>query len=596
MNIFNERLYALRAKMKEQGVDYYLIPTADFHNSEYVNPYFKVREFMCGFSGSNGSLVISMDEALLWTDGRYFIQALKQLDGSEYEMMKMAEPGVPTIAEYLGTKLKNGQTLAFDGRCVNQAVLEDIKEHFITPSITIKMDEDMIDSLWSDRPAMPSTPLFYIPKELAGKTITEKLTEVKESLGEHDGVLLSKLDDIMWLYNIRANDVSCNPVSLAYSYITKDYATLFIQKNTDKAAALEALQDAGVILKDYEDFFMYLSEMNGGEDVLCAKAFTSALVVNTLEKDCKVSFGTNPTEILKACKNPVELENIRKFYVQDSAALTEFIYWIKHNAGKIDLNEYTAAMHLDGMRAALDGFIELSFPTISGYRENAAMMHYSATEISNKKIEAEGFLLVDSGGQYMGATTDVTRTISLGALTAEEKKHYTLVALGMLELMHAVWLHGCSGRNLDILARMRLWKQGIDYKCGTGHGIGYILNVHEGPQNIRWKYTETMVEAVLEEGMIVSNEPGVYIENSHGIRIENIHAIQKDVCTSDGQFMSFDNLTFAPLDRAAFDLSIMSLEDIARVNAYQKSVYETVSPYLSEDAAKWLFEECKPLD
>ena len=588
-NIYAKRLSALRKIMQEKGVDYYLIPTGDFHNSEYVNDYFKCRAFISGFTGSNGSMVISKEEACLWTDGRYFIQCEREIEGSGIVMMKISEPGVPSIVEYLKNNMKAGETLAFDGRCVNSSQYLDFQDKL--KDIQYKMDEDLVDLIWEDRPEMPATDLFLIPDELAGVSIQGKLAQVREKLEGCDSLFLSKLDDIMWLYNVRANDVACNPVALSYTYVSKDEAVLFLQNKADKSAVLPTLEAAGVKVLPYEEVVSYLEKLSG-QKVLVDKGSTSAIVASVLGKGCEVVYGKNPTNLLKAIKNPVEIANMKHYYLQDSVALTKFIYWVKHHPNKESLTEIAAANKLDSLRAEVPGFIELSFPTISAYQANAAMMHYDATEENQAHLAAEGFYLVDSGGQYMGATTDVTRTISLGALTDNQKKHYTLTALGMLDLADAVWLYGCTGRNLDILARMRLWKDGIDYKCGTGHGIGYILNVHEGPQNLRWKFTGNMSEALLEAGMAVSNEPGVYLQGEYGIRIENVLLTKNTIENINGQFMAFDNLTFVPLDRAALDTAYMNSEDLERVNKYQKSVYDSVSPFLNEEEAAWLAEEC----
>lgn len=592
MNQYVSRLESLRALMAENEIHYYLIPTADFHNSEYVHDYFKCREFMSGFTGSNGTLVVSKSEARLWTDGRYFIQCEKEIAGSGIEMMKMAEAGVPTIAEYLAKEMKEGEVLGFDGRCIDVSSYLNFKEQL--SGISYKMDLDLVDALWSHRPALPATPLFYIPDEVSGVSIGDKLIQVRERLDGCDGIFLSKLDDIMWLYNVRANDVECNPVALSYSYVSTDKAVLFIQKKADISKVKDALLEAGVEILTYEEAFDYLSNLKG-KRILLDKSATSAIVASKLEKDNELVYGENPTLLLKAIKNPVEIEHMRKYYLLDSLALTKFIYWIKQHPNKEELDECMLADKLDAMRVGIPGFIEKSFPTISAYGPNAAMMHYEATKEDHAKLEAKSFYLVDSGGQYMGATTDVTRTVSLGDLTEEEKRHYTKTAAGMLDLSNAQWLYGCTGRNLDILARVRLWKEGIDYKCGTGHGIGYVLNVHEGPQNIRWKYTGNMKEAVMEAGMVVSNEPGVYIEGQYGIRIENILLTQNTVSNEYGQFMNFENLTFVPLDRDALDVTYMSNEDLERVNAYQKSVFDALSPYLDENERVWLKNECSPI-
>lgn len=591
-NIYVTRLAALRRLMSEKNVDYYMIPTADFHNSEYVHDYFKCREFMSGFTGSNGTMVIGPKEACLWTDGRYFIQAERELSGSGIVLMRMNEPGVPKISEYLKDNMKAGETIGFDGRCVSASQLISFKETL--KDVQYKMDEDFVAGLWNDRPMMPATPLFLVSDDIAGVPIEGKLEQVRAKLKDCDSLFLSKLDDIMWLYNIRANDVECNPVALSYSFISKEEAVLFLQNKADKSAVLPALEKAGVKVLPYEEVFDYLANLSK-QKVLLDKSNVSAMVADVLGKNCEIVYGINPTNLLKAIKNPVETTHMRKYYLLDSVALTKFIYWVKHYPDKKNLNELTAGAKLDALRAEIPGFIELSFPTISAYQANAAMMHYSATEDSYANLDEEGFYLVDSGGQYMGATTDVTRTISLGALSDAQRKHYTLTALGMLDLAEAQWLYGCTGRNLDILARHRLWKEGIDYKCGTGHGIGFILNVHEGPQNIRWKYTEDMKEAVLEPGMTISDEPGVYLEGQYGIRIENILLAQNSVQNGDGQFMNFENLTFVPLDRAALDATYMNSEDLARVNRYQKSVYEAISPYLNEAEREWLEAECSEI-
>ncbi len=592
-NIYVKRLAALREIMQKKNIDYYMIPTADFHNSEYVHAYFKCREFMSGFTGSNGTLVISQKEACLWTDGRYFIQAERELSGSGIMMMKMNEPGVPKIVEYLKENVNAGDTIGFDGRCVNASQYLTFTEEL--QDVQYKMDEDLVAELWMDRPELPASALFLIPDEIAGLSVQEKLSQVRAELGECDSLFISKLDDIMWLFNVRANDVECNPVALSYGYISRENAILFLQKKADKSEVADALEKAGVLIVDYEDVFFNLTKISK-QKVLLDKANTSAMVAAVLEKECELVYGVNPTNLLKAKKNPTEIKNMRHYYLQDSAVLTKFIYWLKHHTNLESVSECAAAAKLDSLRAEIPGFIELSFPTISAYQANAAMMHYEATEQNQAYLAAEGFYLVDSGGQYMGATTDVTRTISLGALTEAQRKHYTLTALGMLDLSEAQWLYGCSGRNLDILARHRLWKEGIDYKCGTGHGIGYILNVHEGPQNIRWKYTDDMKEAVLEPGMVVSNEPGVYLQGQYGIRIENILLACDSVENSDGQFMNFENLTFVPLDRAALHVSYMNADDIARVNRYQHRVYEAVSPYLTEEEKAWLKEETGPIE
>ncbi len=516
MSVIADRIKEMKGILKGAGVDFYLVPTADFHNSEYVNEYFKVREFLSGFTGSNGTLVISEEETGLWTDGRYFVQAEIELKDSGIVLYRMAEEGVPTIEEYLTQRVKNGQTVGFDGRVVDASFGKKLEKAFADRNVTFVYDKDLADSLWTDRPAMPVSKLWVVPEDKCGKTVLEKLADVRAVMEKEKAahLLITKLDDIMWLYNVRANDVDCNPVALSYTFISKKEAVLFVQDKAVTAEAKAHFEKYDIVVKDYSEIVSFLGQCDLNGKVMCACDDISYLLYKLLDKRGELLDHENPTELLKAIKNPVELENIRKYYLLDSVALTKFLFWMKQNAGKQPMDEYSVAMKLDHMRSEVEGFLDLSFPTISAYKENAAMMHYSATAEKKKEIQAEGLYLVDSGGQYVGATTDVTRTIALGAVTDEMKKHFSKVACGMLRLADTKFLYGCSGKNVDIMAREPLWECYIDYKCGTGHGIGYILNVHEGPQNIRWRYVSGMHEALLEEGMIVSDEPGVYIDLS----------------------------------------------------------------------------------
>jgi Xaa-Pro aminopeptidase len=594
--VIKERLAALRAKMAENGVDYYMMPTSDFHNSEYSADFFKVREYFCGFDGSNGTLVVGQDFAGMWTDGRYFIQAENQMKGTGVELYKMMNPGVPTIEEFLYDNMKEGQTLGFDGRVVSTSVGEKLEKKLSDKKVNFKIDKDLAEEIWTDRPALPCHDMYVLSDELCGKSFKEKLADVREKMDkagtkEH---LLSKLDDIMWLTNLRGNDVECNPVALAYAFITMDKFILFVQEKEVTADVKAYCDKVGIELKDYHQIMSFISETSFDGDILYDKRNTNFLTYKTLcEKtsDAKVSMKNekDPTELMKAIKNETELKNIREVYVRDSAALTEFIYWVKQNVGKTEMTEYSAAMKLDSMRAQLPGFIELSFPTISAYNANAAMAHYEATKDNAAQVKASGMLLVDSGGTYMGGTTDVTRTIVVGEISDEIKKHYTATVAGMLAMADALFLHGCTGRNLDIYARRPLWDIGIDYNHGTGHGIGYMLNVHEGPHSLRWRYAEGAPEALLEPGMIVSDEPGVYIEGSHGIRIENIVEVVERSENEYGQFLGFEHLTYAPIDLDAIDKKYMKPEHVELLNAYHKKVYEKISPYIKDEAIlTWL--------
>lgn len=592
-----DRLAALRAVMEEKGVDWYMVPTADFHNSEYVDDYFKVREYLSNFSGSNGTLIVGKDEAGLWTDGRYFIQAGRELEGTGITLYRMLEEGVPTKEEFLERKMGDGQTLGFDGRVVDTRFGQKLEKVLAPKNARIAFGEDLADGIWTDRPALPCHPAMVLDEAICGETAGEKISRVREKMAQIgvEGYFLSKLDDLMWLFNIRGKDVECNPVALSYAYLTESECHYFIQDGEVTPELESHAAKYGIRLHPYGETMSWLSSCPMGGRVLCDLGNVSYAFYKAIAARAEVVDGHNPTEMMKAVKNRVELANMEQVYIKDSAALCKFIYWVKKNVGKIPMTEYSAAKHLDRLRSEVDGYLDLSFPTISAYRANAAMMHYEATEDDCAQLAPEGMLLVDSGGQYLGGTTDVTRTIVLGPITDEEREHFTAVAMGMLQLSDARFLYGCSGRNVDILARQPLWDRNIDYKCGTGHGVGYILNVHEGPQNIRWRYTEGMQETVLEAGMDVTNEPGVYVEGSHGIRTENVMVVRNGEKNGDGQFMYFDTLTWAPIDLDAIDPSIMQPKDRERLNRYHAKVREKIAPYLDEEEAKWLAEATREI-
>ena len=593
--VIQERLALLRSAMQAAGIDFYMMPTADFHNSEYVNDYFKVREYFCNFSGSNGTLLVWQEGAGLWTDGRYFIQAEKELEGTTVDLFRMLEEGVPTIEEFLKEKMENGQTLGFDGRVISAMNGKRYEKALADKRIQFAYDKDLAEGIWTDRPDFPAGKVTVLGEDVAGKSVEEKLQETREKMAAEgaDNLLLTKLDDIMWLFNIRGCDVECNPVAMSYAYITEESALLFIQSKALDSKVQEYLAGHRVIVKEYTEIVEYLSELSGKRCILLDNRYCSYMLYRLLYGKQNLIEKKNPTEILKARKNPVEIANMEKIYLKDSVAVTKFIYWLKTNIGKQEITEISAADYLEKLRRDIPEFLDLSFPTIAGYKENGAIVHYTATEESNATLAPEGMLLVDSGGQYVGGTTDVTRTIVLGAVSDEMKLHYTLVAAGMLQLSAARWIYGCTGRNLDILARQPLWNIGKDYNHGTGHGIGYILNVHEGPQNLRWRFTEGMTEAVLEDGMLTSNEPGLYIQGSHGIRIENAMIAKNDVKNEYGQFMHFETLTWVPLDMDAIDERYLTDTTWALLYAYQREVYDKISPYLTEEEREWLRKETK---
>ncbi len=580
-NAVKQRIGALQKLLAQENIDFYIVPTADYHSSEYVSDYFKMRAFLSGFTGSAGTLVVGNEEAGLWTDGRYFVQAEKELEGSGIVLYRMEEEGVPTIKEYLGKQVTEGQTIGFDGRVVSASFGKELEEALADKDVKFVYDRDVAAQLWKDRPAMPMSRLWIVPEESCGMRVEEKLSRVRERMAEEgaEHLLIAKLDDIMWLYNVRANDVEHNPVALSYTFLSMDAAVLFIQDEALTEEVKAHLEKSGVSCQKYTDISDYLKNCAIKGKVWCSGAGSNYMLYKLVQSRAELVDKENPTGLLKAVKNPVELENIRRCYLEDSVVLTKFLFWMKENAGKVPMDELGVAKKLDAMRAEIPGFLDLSFETISAYKANAAMAHYSATEEHSDTIGADGFYLVDSGGQYEGGTTDVTRTVALGAVTDEMKMHFTKVACAMLRLADTRFLSGCTGRNLDIIAREPLWECALDYKHGTGHGIGYILNVHEGPHRLSWQYKPEKKEAVLEEGMIVSDEPGMYVQDSHGIRTENIVEIVKESKNAYGQFMGFRHLTYVPIDLDAIDIQYMEPSDIRKLNAYHRQVFEKLAPY-----------------
>ncbi len=593
-----ERLARLRGEMARRRIDFYMIPTADFHNSEYVSDYFKVREYFCNFTGSNGTLLVWREGAGLWTDGRYFIQAGRELAGTSVELFRMQEEGVPTVEEFLREHMTEGQVLGFDGRVLTAKEGRRLEKALSDRRVRIFCERDLAEEIWEERPAFPAGRITVLSERITGMSVEEKLAQVRSRLQDAgaDSLFLTKLDDLMWLFNIRGCDVACNPVAMSYGYITRERQVLFLQGRALDIEAEKYFVKHNIEIRPYADVAGYLKKLPGEERVFVDPFQCSYGLFRLLSEGRQIVEGRNPTELLKAVKNPVELSHMEEIYLKDSVAVTRFIYWLKNRVGKEEITEVTAAEHLEKLRREIPEFLDLSFPTIAAYGENAAMMHYEADPESCAVLKPEGMLLVDSGGQYLGGTTDVTRTIALGPLSEGEKYHYTLTAIANLRLAGARFLYGCTGRNLDILARQPFWNLGLDYKCGTGHGVGYILNVHEGPQSIRWRFAREQQEAVIEEGMDITNEPGVYLEGKYGIRLENVMVAKRDVQNEYGQFMRFENLTWVPFDSDAIDEKILPEEDRKALAAYQRKVYEKLSPYLSEEERAWLRAETGSLD
>ena len=583
-----ERLSALRNLMKKKGVDAYLVPTDDFHASEYVGDYFKCRKYITGFTGSAGTAVITMDMAGLWTDGRYFIQAAQQLEGTTGGIFKMGEPEVPTIHEFLEEKLTEGMCLGFDGRTVSAAEAEELKELLSDKKIRLSVEEDLIGEIWTERPALSCEPVMELDIKWAGESRAEKCARIRRKMQEKqaDVFILTSLDDIAWLLNIRGNDIHCCPVVLSYLVLTEEEALLFANEKAFGQDVLANLKKDGVVLKPYNDIYTYVNTIPAGKTVILSKANANSRLVNSIPAEVKILDEENLTLLPKAIKNHTEVENERIAHIKDGVAVTKFIYWLKQNVGKMEITELSAAEHLFQLRKEQENFLDNSFDPIVSYGGHAAMCHYSPSPETDIPLEPKGLALCDTGGHYLEGSTDITRTIALGELTEKEQKYFTLVLKGHLRLSDAKFHYGCCGQNLDYLAREPLWRLGEDYNHGTGHGVGYLLNIHEGPNSFRWKSSS----AVLEEGMITSNEPGYYVENEFGIRHENLIVCKKAEKTAYGQFMCFENLTMVPFDLDAIDPKLLDTYEKGLLNSYHAEVYQKISPYLTEEEDKWLKE------
>lgn len=596
MNQTNIKIGQLRDRMKELGIDAYLVPTADFHESEYVGEFFKCRHFLTGFNGTAGTAVITMDKAGLWTDGRYFVQAEEQLSGSEIKLYRMGEPEFPTLDEFLEEELPVDGCLGFDGRVVNSELGYGLQNLLQEKNVTINCSKDLVGEIWTSRPAMSCEPIWSLDVKYAGKSTVEKLSDLRDAMKKNKAQihLMTALDEIAWLFNLRGNDIVNNPVFLSYALITQDEVYLYVQKEAIKEdtkmgkEVCAALAEAKVQVKEYAEFLQDVAALKN-EKILLERKKASFAVCESIDASCRIIDEMNPCATMKAVKNATEIENMRKAHLKDGIAVTKFMYWLKHTIGTCDMTEMTAAHKIEELRAEQGNYIEPSFVTIAAYKENAAMCHYHPSDEVCKKLKSEGLLLVDSGGQYLEGTTDITRTYALGPLTEKEKEYYTIVAAAMLKVSTMKFLHGCRGINLDYTIREAFWKRGLDFAHGTGHGVGYLSNVHERPNGLRWKVVpERQDSAVIEPGMICSDEPGLYFAGDFGTRTENLILCVEDEKNEYGQFLKFEFLTKAPIDLEALDTRFMDDADIERLNTYHKDVYETISPYMNEEEKEWL--------
>ena len=595
--MIQERLAALREEMKKRNIAIYVVPTADFHESEYVGSYFKARKFITGFTGSAGTAIITLTEAGLWTDGRYFVQAAKQLEGTTVTLYKMGMEGVPKVNEYIENTLAEGECLGFDGRVVNGGWGKELEEIVAKKHGSLYVDEDLIDLIWKDRPAMSAEPVRILDMAYTGKSTKEKLADVRAVMKEKGAQLhlMSSLYDIAWLLNVRGNDISYVPVVLSFLALSEDSCTWFVQEQIVTEELKAYLTENGITTQPYESFYDYVKNIHV-DKVLMNKQVANYRICNNIPASVEVLDEKDPTERMKAIKNETEVRNTRNAHVKDAVAMCRFMYWLKKNVGKIPMTEISVSDYLEQLRAEQEGFLDLSFDTICGYADHGAIVHYSATPESDVPLKPEGLLLVDSGGHYLEGTTDITRTFVLGPITDEMKADFTRVCRSNMNLANVRFLHGCTGINLDVIAREPFWEANLDYNHGTGHGVGYILNVHEGPNAFRWQKSAGRSEdSVLEEGMITTDEPGIYIEGKYGIRLEHELLCCKGEKNEYGQFMYFENITYVPFDLDAIDPEQMTSVERSRLNEYHAKVYEVVSPYLEGEEKAWLKEATRAI-
>ena len=588
MNYIKTRIEELRKKMQKYQMDYYIVPTADFHQSEYVGDYFKAREYLTGFTGSAGTALVTKEQAFLWTDGRYFLQAEAQLKETGIVLQKMGEPGVPTVLEYLKNELGTGENIGLDGRCFDKATGEEIGKIVQEKGGQLFFEKDLIDEIWKDRPDLPMEPAFILEEQYAGVSAEEKIAQVREVMKEKDATchLLTSLDDIAWLLNIRGNDVAYCPFVLAYALVTESEIRLYAETDKFSEKLKEYLQNLKVELYPYDQVYEEITKLSTEEKLM----LDPARVNYSLYRKIPESVGTvecrNPEVLMKCVKNPVEAENEKQAHLKDGIAHTKFMYWLKTRVGKEKITEITAAEKLEALRKERGDFLEPSFAPISAYGAHGAIVHYSATEESDVELQPEGLYLTDTGGHYLQGSTDVTRTIALGTLSEEEKKDFTIVLAGALNLADAVFKKGCSGASLDYAARAPFWKYRKDFNHGTGHGVGYLGNVHEPPIAFHWNPRRNQQE--LLENMIITDEPGIYIEGKYGIRTENELIVCKDTINGFGEFLKFDILTLVPIDLDAVDPKYLSEEQCELLNQYHKKVREKISPYLEAEEREWL--------
>ena len=586
-----KRVEKLRALMAEKGMDAYVVPTADFHQSEYVGEHFKARKFISGFSGSYGTAVITKDDGGLWTDGRYFFQATNELEGSGIRLMKMFVGDTPSVTEFLADVVPEGGTVGFDGRVMSMGEGEEFEEALTPKNIKINYSEDLIDEIWEDRPPLSEKPAFFLEEKYSGESTASKLARVREKMKEAgaDIHIIASLDDTCWLLNVRGDDIEFFPLLLSYSIVTMDSVELYVDERKLNDQILAEFAKNNVHIHPYNDIYEDVKKLDPSLTAMIDPMKMNYALFKNIP--CKTVEAANPEILMKAMKNPVELENIKEAHIKDGIAITKFMYWVKTRFDKEKITELSAADKLTSLRAAQDGYIRDSFEPLCAFADHAAMMHYSPSPESDVELKEGAFFLNDTGGGYYQGSTDITRTFVLGSVDQQMKKYFTAVVRAMMRLSRARFLYGCYGYNLDILARGPIWDLYLDFQCGTGHGVGYLGNVHEPPTGFRWYIVPSKNEHhQLEEGMVITDEPGIYEDGQFGIRIENEFIVRKGVQNKYGQFMYFETITFAPIDLDGIDPEEMSKDEREWLNNYHKDVYEKIGPHLTDEEREWLKE------
>lgn len=586
-----ERIANLRSLMAEKGIDAYVVPTADFHQSEYVGEHFKARKFITGFSGSYGTAVILKDDAGLWTDGRYFFQATNELEGTGVRLMKMFVGDTPSVTEFLAANIKEGGKVGFDGRVLSMGEGQEYEEALSPKNISIDYSEDLIDVVWTDRPALSNKPAFFLEEKYSGESTASKLERVRQVMRDHGATVhaIASLDDVCWLLNVRGDDIDFFPLLLSYAVVKMNCVDLYVDENKLNDEILAELAKNNVHIHPYNDIYEDIKTLSADETIMIDPMKMNYALYKNIP--CKIVEHANPTILFKAMKNPVELENIRQAHIKDGVAITKFMHWVKTRYDKETITELSSADKLTGFRAEQEGYIRDSFEPLCAFKDHAAMMHYSPSPESDVKLESGAFFLNDTGGGYFEGSTDITRTFVLGSVDDEMKKYFTAVVRAMMNLSRAKFLYGCYGYNLDILARGPIWDLGLDFQCGTGHGVGYLGNIHEAPTGFRWYVVPSKNEHhQLEEGMVITDEPGIYEDGKFGIRIENEFIVKKAEQNKYGQFMEFETITFAPIDLDGIDTQYMTKFEIDWLNNYHAQVYEKIAPHLTDEEREWLKE------